>query len=402
MARRPRSRSARHGPATTAIHGGGHRTAAGDPVVPPLVQSATFYGDGRSELLYTRYGNNPLQVQVGQKLAEMEGTEAGLVLGSGMGAIAMTLLALTQSGDHIVASSQLYGATRTLLEDELPRRGVTTTLVDASEARNWRRAARKRTRVLYLELPTNPTLRLFDPEPVAHLARELGVVFVVDATFATPVNFSPADHGADVVLHSATKYLGGHSDLIAGAVAGPLDVIEEVTRMSHLYGPALDPHAAWLLDRGIRTLDVRMRRHNESALALGRWFLEREEVADVIHPGLEHHPDHGIATELLDGFGGMLSVVLRGGAAAADAFTGALRVAVVAPSLGGVETLVSQPRHTSHRGLSPGELAAQGIQAGFVRISVGLEDVEDLKEDFARALEASARAAVPTPTPPPP
>jgi cystathionine beta-lyase/cystathionine gamma-synthase len=359
-------------------------------VVPPVVQSATFFwaepDDG--ELRYTRYGNNPNQRGLAEKVAALEGMEAGLVLGSGMAATAMTVLALAGPGSHVLASRRLYGATQTLLRDELSRRGIETTFVDPDDVGDWQAALRPETRVVMVEIPTNPTLRVLDPRPLASLCRARGSTLVCDATFASPVNFRAGAAGVDVVIHSATKYLGGHSDLIAGAVAGPRDVIEEVTRMSHLYGPALDPHAAWLLDRGIRTLEVRMRRHNESALALARWFLEREEVADVIHPGLEHHPDHETAAELLDGFGGMVSVVLRGGAAAADAFTGALRVAAVAPSLGGVETLVSQPRHTSHRGLSPAELTAQGIPDGFVRISVGLEDVEDLKEDFARALAA--------------
>jgi len=387
MPRRPRSRSARQGPATLGIHGGGHRPGAGEPVVPSLIQSATFYGDGRGDLLYTRYGNNPLQVQVGQKLAELEGAEAGLVVGSGMGAIAMTLLALTQSGDHIVASSHLYGATRTLLEDELPRRGVTTTLVDAAEGRHWRRAARKRTRVLYLELPTNPTLRLFDPEPVAHLARELGVVFVMDATFATPVNFSPLDHGVDVVLHSATKYLGGHSDLIAGAVCGPAEVVEEVTRCMRLYGPAADPHMVWLLDRGLRTLDVRVRKHNENAAAVAAFLAERDEVARVWYPGREDHPDHALARKLLSGYGGMVSFVLKGGGKAADRFCQRLQLLAVAPSLGGVETLVSQPRYTSHASLPAKARKQVGIPDGFIRVSVGIENVEDLLSDLEQALE---------------
>jgi cystathionine beta-lyase/cystathionine gamma-synthase len=359
-------------------------------VVPPVVQSATFFWDGPDdgELRYTRYGNNPTQRGLAEKIAALEGMEAGLALGSGMAATAMTLLALAGAGSHVLASRRLYGATQTLLRDELSRRGVATTFVDPDNVRGWRAAMRRETRVVMVEIPTNPTLRVLDPRPLASLCRAHACILVCDTTFASPVNLRAGEVGADVVIHSATKYLGGHSDLIAGVVAGPRDVIDEVARMSHLYGPALDPHAAWLLDRGIRTLDVRMRRHNESALALARWFLEQEEVADVIHPGLEQHPDHDTASELLDGFGGMLSLVLAGGAAAADAFTEALRVAVVAPSLGGVETLVSQPRHTSHRGLSPEELATQGIPDGFVRISVGLEDVADLKEDFTRALDA--------------
>jgi cystathionine beta-lyase/cystathionine gamma-synthase len=359
-------------------------------VVPPIVQSSTFFWatpeDG--ELLYSRYGNNPNQLLLARKLAALEGTEASVPLASGMGATAMTLLALTRAGDHIVASSHLYGATQALLRDELPLRGVETTFVDPWAPEAWAEATRTETRVFLMETPTNPTLRVVDPRPVVALARERGVRVVADATFASPVNFQPARLGVDVVIHSATKYLGGHSDLIAGVVSGPADVLEGVVRVARLYGPSLDPHAAWLLDRGIRTLDLRVQRHNQNALALALWLQGRPQVRRVLYPGLESHPDHALASELMSGFGGMLSLVLRGGSEAADRFMASLELAMAAPSLGGVETLVSQPRYTSHVGLTPEQRAAQGIDEGFVRISVGVEDVEDLKADFQGALEA--------------
>jgi len=268
------------GPSTLGIHAGDHDRSPGSPVVPPIVQSATFFWSKPSdgELLYSRYGNNPNQASLGQKLAALEGTAAAVPLSSGMAATAMTLLALTQAGDHVVASSMLYGATYSLLRHELPRRGVTTTFVEPGVGRGWRGALRPNTRVILIETPTNPTLRLLDPRPIAALAKERGLTFVVDATFASPANFQPAAHGVDVVIHSATKYLGGHSDLIAGVVAGTHGLVDEVTRVARLYGPALDPHAAWLLDRGVRTLDARMRRHNENALALARWFSSQPGV----------------------------------------------------------------------------------------------------------------------------
>jgi cystathionine beta-lyase/cystathionine gamma-synthase len=314
---------------------------------------------------------------------------AGAALASGMGATAMTLLALTKAGDHVVASSYLYGATYALLKHELPRRGVETTFVNP-ETGGWAEALRPETRVIMLETPTNPTLRVLDPRPIAALARPLGIRVVMDATFASPVNLTCGELGVDVVIHSATKYLGGHSDLIAGVVAGPDELVTEIVRMARLYGPSLDPHAAWLLDRGLRTLDVRVARHNENALRLARWFEGCPQVARVLYPGLESHPDHALAREVLRGFGGMLSIVLRGGAEAADRFAAALRVAMAAPSLGGVETLVSQPRYTSHAALTPAERQAQGIADGFVRISVGVENVEDLQADFAQALDAAS------------
>ena len=351
-------------------------------MVPPIVQSATFQwgspADG--ELLYSRFGNNPNQELLGRKVAALEGMPAGAALASGMGATAMTLLALTQAGDHVVASSYLYGATYALLKHELPRRCVQTTFVNP-ETEGWAEALRPETRVIMLETPTNPTLRVLDPRPIAALAHPLGIRVVMDATFASPVNLTCGALGVDVVIHSATKYLGGHSDLIAGVVAGPEELVTEIVRMACLYGPSLDAHAAWLLDRGLRTLDVRVARHNENALRLARWLEGCPQVARVLYPGLESHPDHALARELLRGFGGMLSIVLRGGAEAADRFAAALRLAMVAPSLGGVETLVSQPRHTSHAALTLAERQAQGIADGFVRISVGVENVEDLQAD---------------------
>ena len=377
------------GRATKGIHGDGRRPSPGDPVVPPIVQSATFAGglEPTGDVLYTRYGNNPTQLAVGRKIAELEEMEAGAVFASGMGAMAMTLLALTRKGDHIVASEHLYGATRRFMEEELPRRGVTTTFAGLGRTTAWRKAIRKSTRLLYFELPTNPTLRVPDPRPLAGLAREHGLPLVMDATFATPILMRPAEHGVDVVIHSATKYLGGHSDLIAGAVAGQADVVEEIVAMMRLYGPSLDPHAAWLLDRGLRTLSVRMEAHCRNAAAVAEFLDADERVASVAYPGLASHPEHELATSLFDvGYGGMVGFVVPGGGDAADRVMRALRVIQVAPSLGGVESLASQPRYTSHAGLSAARRADMGIPDGFIRLSVGLEDAADLVADLDGAL----------------
>jgi cystathionine gamma-lyase len=379
------------GPGTLGVHGGdtGERTP-GSPVVLPITQSATFHwADPRDgDLLYTRYGNNPNQIAVAQKMAALEGTEAAVVLGSGMAASAMTLLALTDAGDHVVASSRLYGATQGLLRSELPRRGVTSSFVDP-DVGGWEAALVPSTRVLYIELPTNPTLRVFDPVPLVELARERGIRVACDATFASPINLRAASLGIDAVIHSATKYLGGHADLIAGVVAGSHELVDEVTRLARLYGPAVDPNTAWLLDRGLRTLELRMQRHNENGLAVASFFESHPGVQRVVYPGLASHPDHEVARGLLAGFGGMVSIVLEGGAVAADTFVSALRLAVAAPSLGGVQTLVSQPRYTSHAGLSREQRASQGIPDGFVRISLGIENAADLIADFEQALAAA-------------
>lgn len=382
------------GPSTRAIHAGSPPPEPGAPVVPPVVMSSTFYGGKRDEpgpLRYSRYGNNPNQEQVAATMAALEGTEASLLLSSGMAAIALTVLSATEAGDHIVASRHLYGATHELFTHELPRRGIEVTFIEPGDQDEWTAALRERTRVLYLEVPTNPALRVFDPRVPAAVAEEHGLLFAVDTTFASPVNVRMAELGAHAVIHSATKYLGGHTDLIAGVVSGSNELVGKVRDLMKLYGPSPDPHMAWLLGRGLRTVVVRTACHNGNALALARWFAERPEVAATLYPGLESHPDHSLASELLDGYGGMLSVVLKGGGEAADAFAEAVTLALIAPSLGGVETLISQPRYTSHRHQTPEERETIGVPDGFVRISVGLEDVEDLMADFDRALRASQR-----------
>ena len=382
-------------PATSAIHAGEPAARPGQPVVAPVVRSSTFYtplpGEGGVSR-YSRYGNNPNQESVAAKVAALEGTEAAVALASGMAATAMTLLSAAEQGDHIVASRHLYGDTSVLLTDELPRRGIATTFVEPSDPAAWSAALQPRTRVVLIELPTNPTLKVFDIEPARRAADEAGAILAADVTFATPINLRAAEHGVDAVIHSATKYLGGHSDLIAGAVAGSRGLIAGVTRMMKLYGASIDPETAWLLERGIRTLPVRMERHNRSAQTLAEWFTGVPGVREVIYPGLPSHPDHACASRLLDGYGGMLAIVLDGGGPAADRFCAALKLAAVAPSLGGVETLVSQPRRTSHVDLSPTERAALGIDDGMLRISLGLEDPADLKAEFAAAA-AAARAA---------
>jgi cystathionine beta-lyase/cystathionine gamma-synthase len=378
----------RQGTSTTAVHAGRDGHEPSTPVVQPIYQSVNFVQEVGTEdgLRYQRYGNNPNSQTLHQRLAALEGAEDALVLASGMGATACALLALLRPGDHLLASTWIYGGTHTLFTRELQAMGIDVTLVDPLETRIWRKRLRKHTRAIFVETPVNPTCRVLDLRPVSYLTKEAGVALVVDSTFASPVNFRPLEHGADVVIHSATKYLNGHHDVLAGAVMGTSSYIEEVRQKMIVWGQAPDPFGCWLLERGLKTLDVRVRRQNENAMRLATWCAERPEFARVHYPGLPSHPDHDVARATLDGFGGMMAVELADGGAAAERFIRRLRIVTHAPSLGGVDTLVSEPRFTSHARMTPKERAAVGIPDGFVRVSVGIEDADDLIADFEQAL----------------
>lgn len=384
----------RLGISTRAVHGTPQTTSPRTPVSSPIVQSSTFTNPVGSadEVLYTRYGNNPNQMSLARRLAALEGAEAAIFLGSGMAATALAHLAILAPGDHLVSSDWIYGGTRRLFEGQFGRLGIEVSFVDPANPRGWKRHVRSNTRAVFVETPTNPLMRVIDLEPLASLCHTEGIALIVDSTFASPVNLRPIEFGADVVIHSATKYLNGHSDVIAGAVAGTEEVVEEVRQLMHVWGPALDPHAAWLVERGLKTLDVRMARHNGNGLAFAEWAAGVSAFSHVHYPGLPAHPDHATAALQLDGFGGMASVELAGGASAADRMLRRLRIAQHAPSLGGVETLVSEPRLTSHAALTPEQRAAQGIADGLVRVSLGIEDVEDVIADFTRALRQPSRA----------
>ena len=375
------------GLSTRAVHAGSPESVPGEAVVTPIYQTSTFFSEpeGAGEVRYTRYGNNPNHSALERKLAALEGAENAVVLGSGMAAISCALLASAAAGDHIVAARTLYGGTRTLLDRELKRLGVETTYADLTDA-GWADALQPNTRVVLGETPTNPLLRILDIRRIAEAAHAHGALLLVDATFATPVNLRPLEHGADLVIHSMTKYLGGHSDVTGGAVAGQHDLTRRVRACAQSFGAALDPHAAWLVERGVKTLAIRMDRHNRNGQTVAEWCEQQPGFRRVHYPGLRSHPDHELAARVLDGFGGMLGVELRGGAAAADRFVAALRLAGVAPSLGGVETLVSEPRHTSHAALSHEQRQALSIRDGFVRFSLGIEDAADLIADIECAL----------------
>jgi cystathionine beta-lyase/cystathionine gamma-synthase len=376
------------GLSTVAIHGAPARQGDWTPVVAPVYQSSTFTNPvgSEEEVVYSRYGNNPNQVALAAKYALLEGSEAAVFVASGMGATALAHLAVLRPGDHLLTSGWIYGGTRRLFDEEFTRLGIDVTYVNPDQPRQWRRSLRKSTRAIFVETPTNPVMRVIDLTPMAQIARDGGLALLVDGTFASPINFRPLEHGADIVITSATKYLNGHSDVIAGAVAGSPSIIEEVTRLMTLWGQAIDPHAAWLVERGMRTLEVRMQRHNLNGMAVARWAETRDQIARVHYPGLPSHPDHAYAASILDGFGGMVGLELKGGARAAEKVLKKLKLIAHAPSLAGVESLISEPRLTSHRRLTEEQRARQGIPDGFVRLSCGLENSEDIIADLEQAL----------------
>ena len=376
---------------TALIHAGEHRPRIEGAVAMPVFQSSTFEYGGAGDyhdIRYIRLSNTPNHAVLHAKLAALESAEAGLVTASGMAAVSSTLLSLLSNGDHVLAHRTLYGGTHDLITKDLPRMGIEHTFVDGDAPETWASAVRPTTRAFYVETITNPLLEVLDLRGVAAFCRERRLTSIIDNTCATPINFRPVEHGFDLVVHSATKYLNGHSDIVAGAVVGRADLVKAAKhKLDHL-GGTLDPHACFLLHRGIKTLALRVRHQNESALRLARFLEPHAAVARVYYPGIESHARHARAREWFGGFGGLLSFELKGGLTAARAFVERLTLPVSAPSLGGVETLVTRPATTSHSGLSAEQRAALGIADGLVRLSVGLEATEDLVDDLGQALAA--------------
>jgi cystathionine beta-lyase/cystathionine gamma-synthase len=377
--------------ATLALHGARSAHRAGGPVVEPLVQSVNHLQPlGTAEgLLYTRYGNTPTAERVQRRLALLEGAERALLLSSGMGATACALTALVGPGDHLLTSCYIYGGTHRLFFEELPAMGVTVTTFDPFVPGALAAALRPETRAVFVESPVNPTTRVLDLAPMAKVTRRRRIALVVDSTFASPINFRPLEHGADVVIQSATKFLNGHHDVLMGMVAGASTYIDRVLQKEMLWGQTPDPFAVWLLERGLKTLGIRVERANENALAIARWAERQRAVRRVHYPGLRSHPDHRVARRTLDGFGGMLALELAGGARAATRALRRLEVITHATSLGGVDSLVCEPRFTSHAKMSSRERARIGIPDGFLRFSIGVEAVDDLIADLAQAIGPS-------------
>ena len=383
------------GRSTKAVHAGELPPCQGE-VVTPIFQTSTFYfptedastWEGKvpdGSYIYTRWGN-PTTRAVEDKLAAIEGAESGLVFSSGMAAITSALLTFLGKGDHIVSVEDIYGGTYSFLRSELPRLGIDVTFVETTDLEAMEGAIRPSTKLVYLESPTNPLLKLVDIKGAARLASEHGIMSMIDSTFATPINSRPLEMGVDLVAHSCTKYLNGHSDLIAGAVLGRKQDIEQVSKKRILYGGSMDPLGAFLLLRGLKTLDVRMERHNRNGMEIAR-FLESHPKVEVVHyPGLASHPQHDLAKRQMSGFGGMVSFEVRGGRKAAEKVLRSFHIIKRATSLGGVDSLASMPLNSSHSSLTPQERKRLGIKDQLIRLSIGIEDLEDIIEDLDRAL----------------
>jgi len=374
---------------TKLVHAGEPLPRILGAVEMPIFQSATFeYGGEGSyhDVRYLRTNNTPSQLALQAKIAALENAPAALVTASGMAAISTTLLTVLSVGDRLLAQSCLYGGTHDLMNRDFATLGLAVDFIDADRRESWQAQLRPTTRAIYVEAMTNPLLQVADLEAVVEFARAHGLISIIDNTFASPVNFRPIEAGFDLSIHSATKYLNGHADIVAGVVSGGAELIERIRHKANHLGGSLDPHAAFLLSRGLKTLALRVRYQNESTLRIAR-FLEGHRAVECVHyAGLESHPRHARARSLFAGFGGVLSFELEGPASRADEFAARVRLPIVAPSLGGVHTLLTRPATTSHAGLAPEERARLGIGDGLLRLSVGIESTEDLLEDLERAL----------------
>jgi cystathionine beta-lyase/cystathionine gamma-synthase len=379
---------------TNLIHAGEPSPRILGAVAMPIFQSAMFesMGDGGYHNLgYIRLNNTPNQKVLHEKLAILEGAEDALVTASGMAAISTTLLSFLSNGDHLLAQNCLYGGTHDFVTNDLKGFGISYDFIDADDPHSWEKKLRPNTKAIYVEAMTNPLLEVANHKAIVEFARAHGIISIIDNTFASPVNFRPPEFGYDLSLHSCTKYLNGHSDIVAGAVIGKAELVSKVKlRLDHL-GGSLDPHACFLLERGMKTLALRMRYQNESTLKIAKYLKGKDTVLRVNYPGLESHPQHKLATELFEGFGGVLSFELKGGKSAAEHFLNNVTIPIRAPSVGGVETLITIPAATSHSGMSPEDRYKLGISDGLIRLSVGIEATEDLIEDFEAAFDAGVR-----------
>jgi cystathionine beta-lyase/cystathionine gamma-synthase len=377
---------------TKLIHAGEPQPRIQGAVSIPIFQSSTFEYVGQEsyhDLRYIRLNNTPNHVALHEKLAALENGEAAVVSASGMAAISTTLLALLSAGDHFLAQDCLYGGTHDLITKDLPAYGISSDFICGKDPEVWKDLLRPNTKAVYVESITNPLMQVADLKAIVDFAREHRLYSIIDNTFTSPINFRPLEHGFDLSIHSCSKYLNGHSDIVAGAVIGPEELISKITHKLNHLGGTLDPHACFLLHRGIKTLAVRVRQQNASAMEIARFLESQPEVERVHYPGLASHPQHNRASELFEGFGGMLSFELQGDVERAERFIQNTTIPICAPSLGGVESLITRPVTTSHACLSPEECKQVGISESLIRLSVGLEATADMLSDFDQALRTS-------------
>jgi cystathionine beta-lyase/cystathionine gamma-synthase len=373
---------------TKAVHSGEHRINGS--VSMPIFQTAMFEYSGEAsyhDVKYIRLNNLPNHIALSQKLAALENGEAAQVMGSGMAAITTTLLTVLKAGDHLLAQDCLYGGTYDFVNKDLADFGISFDFIDGNDPSSWASKLKPNTKAIYVESMSNPLLQVADLKAVVSFARANNLLSIIDNTFASPVNFRASEFGFDLTLHSCTKYLNGHSDIVAGAVIGSAQLVEKITHKLNHLGGSLDPHAAFLLHRGIKTVALRVKYQNESALKIAQFLSSHPKVIKVNYPGLETHPNYKNAKELFAGFGGMMSFELKDGVEASINFMKSVTIPVKAPSLGGVETLITLPARTSHAGMTPAEREKVGISDSLIRLSVGVEATEDLIEDFKQALE---------------
>jgi cystathionine beta-lyase/cystathionine gamma-synthase len=388
---------------TVAVRGASDLEKRNGPVAPEIYQTSTFEVTDNEEQIrvtttdryYTRWGN-PTITLAEQTVAALEGTEAALVFASGMGAITTTILSLLKAGDHIVAQRELYGGVAKFFSEWLPKLGIETTFVDTTEYEQHARAIRPNTKLLYVESPTNPALRIVDMKKTASLAKQHRLISMIDSTFGSPINQHPAEYGIDLVMHSGTKYLSGHADLTCGVICGRRELIEDIGGTRKTLGNCMDPHAAWLLIRGLKTLAVRVARQNENALRVAEFLEQHAKVRRVHYPFLKSHPQFATAREQMSGGSGMVTFEVEGTGDDARRVSEAMRLFTLATSLGGVESLVSIPVLTSHAMISAELREKMGVNEQMVRLSVGIESAVDLIEDLERALEVvGGRVTVP-------
>ena len=374
---------------TKLIHAGEPKPRIHGAVSMPIFQSANFeYADEADyhSLKYIRLNNTPNHDAVHQKLAALENAEAALVTASGMAAITTSLLSILSAGDHLLIQQCLYGGTHDFITKDLQSLGIAYDFVDADKPDSWNRLVRPNTKAVYVETMSNPLLQVPDLKKVVEFAKASSLVSMIDNTFASPVNFRAVQFGFDLSIHSCTKYLNGHSDIVAGAVIGGRDLIARIKRRLDHFGASLDPHATFLLHRGMKTLALRVRFQNESTLKIAQFLQQHPRVDAVHYAGLSSHPRHALARELFDGFGGVFSFELKGDVQEAAELMRRVRLPINAPSLGGVETLITRPVQTSHAGMSSEDRRRLGISDRLMRVSVGIEATEDLIADFEQAL----------------